>query len=473
MTHPKQVLIGGGGISGLATAYYLKQKSRERGITLDITVLEGRDRFGGVIETEQRDGFILEGGPDSFISDKPWALNLCKELGIEGQVIETRGEHRRSFILQKGKLKPVPDGFRLIAPTRWITFFRISFLSFLGKLRMLLDFVIPARKSDEDESVGSFIRRRFGTEVLSQVGQPMLGGMYTADPDRLSLKATFPQFMEMEHKHGSLLKAFLYNGNGRSGTRTASGPRYSLFLSLKEGMGNLVGALVNRLAGVGVHLSAGVTVKSISRKQKWKVETQGGKTFEVDMLCLAIPATQAAVLCREQAPQVADELAQIRYESVVTANFAYQKEDVPKALHGFGYVVPVTEGRQVVGCTFSSVKYLGRAPEDSVLIRAFLGGTFHRDLVALDDDAIKRTVREEFRRTLNVTREPMLTSIHRYVEAMPQYYVGHLERVDRLERVVDLVPGLFLTGNAYRGIGIPDCIHQGELAAERILDRAH
>jgi len=453
----------------LAAAHRLSELSRAHQIPLAITLLEAQDRFGGVIETEAKDGFLLEGGPDAFVSEKPWALDLCRRLGLADELIETQPAFRRSFIVQRGRLVPVPDGWYLIAPARLTTIFRTPLLSWPGRIRMACEPFIPTKRGDQDESVGSFIRRRFGQEALDRIGQPMLAGIYTADPECLSLRATMPWLADMERRHGSVIRSLGANAR-KDATSTASGPRYSLFLTLRGGMRTLVHTLLRRMPEVSLRHTA--RVARIEPGRAWSVTLETGELLQADALCLALPAHVASGLMESCAPDLARSLAGIPYESVATVNLAFRKTDIPRPLDGFGFIVPAIERQRVVGCTFSSVKFPGRAPETCILLRAFVGGALHREVFALDDGALERAVREDLRGTLGIHAAPLTVSIHRYPHAMPQYHVGHLERVAAIEASARRYPGLYLTGNGYRGLGLPDCIHQAETTADRMVAEA-
>lgn len=463
----KRVVIVGGGISGLTVAYRLQDLGREEGIPPEITLLEASPRFGGVIQTEFRDGFLLEHGADAFLSEKPWAVRLAKRLEIGNQLIETRNGMRRSFILHQGRLKEVPEGFYLLAPNQIRTLFQMPFLSLPGKLRMACELFIPKDADSMDESVGSFVRRRFGEEALHRIAQPMIGGIYTADPDQLSLKATFPVFREMIAAHGSILRAVGHKKKQMAKeTDSASGPRYSLFLSFSEGMETLVKTLIAKLSGVSLRSQAPVT--KVTYGHNWEIEIGGRETLECEVLCLAIPAYRSAELLQSLATDIAQGLEEIPYGSVATVNLAYKREDISHLLNGFGFVIPQIENRQLIGCTFSSVKFSNRAPEGSVLFRAFVGGTFQTEALRLDDEKLGKTVVEELSQILGIKRPPLFVSVARYPRGMPQYRVGHLERMESLEQRIKSYDGLYLTGNAFRGVGIPDCIHQAESTAEQM-----
>jgi protoporphyrinogen/coproporphyrinogen III oxidase len=521
-----RVAIIGGGITGLAAAHRLIERSREIRPQVNVLLLESSSRLGGIIQTEGRDGFLLERGPDSFISEKPEAIDLAKRIGLESHLIETNRQHRRSFIVRNRSLRPVPDGFQLLAPSRFWPFITTDIFSWAGKARMAMDLVLPRANTNgnADESLANFVRRRFGTEALERMAQPMVGGIYTADPEKLSLRATFPRFLEMEREHGSVIRALRrgdtsptasrgssptpgspaaqrrWGGSVREGSeieRGTSGPRYSLFLSFDLGMQMLVDKLDERIADyesrssnvnhwppTSIQLNTAVESLSLQRGQKadsgapvavsgeplrWKVRTNRNETFIAEAVCLALPAYVSARLLKNVDCQLASELNSIPYESTAIVNLAYQREDISHLLDGFGFVVPFIEKRSLIACTFSSVKFPNRAPEGHVLLRAFVGGALQPEKFALDEGEIIQRVRDDLRDLLGIETPPLFTEVAKWHRSMPQYHVGHLERVKRIDERVAALPGLVLAGNAYLGIGIPDCIRSGETAARRIL----
>lgn len=466
----KRAVVIGGGISGLAAAHRLWELYRQKDDSLLITVLEAKGCWGGVIETRTQNGFLTEGGPDSFLSEKPAAVELCKRIGLETELTGTREEFRRSFIYLKGRLVPVPAGFYLIAPTRLEALAGTRLLSWPGKLRALLELWIPPKRGAglQDESVASFVRRRLGREVLERIAQPMIAGIYSADPEKLSLRATFPRFLELEKESGSVIRGLLKGQTKRrKADAEASGPRYSLFLTLRHGIGLLVEKLIERMAGV--EFRTNFSVSRIEKKEKWKIVSDRGETLEADALVLAVPAPQAARLLAGSDPVLAEELAGISYESVATINLGFYRKDLIQVPPGFGFVVPAVEKRNLIGCTFSSFKYPGRAAEGQFLLRLFLGGADQRELLRLSDSNLEQAVLEVIGEILGIRHRPELVSISRHPASMPQYGVGHLERVERIFKRSDSIPGFYLTGNAYRGIGLPDCIREAEETAGKVV----
>lgn len=462
-----KIAIVGGGISGLVCAYELLELAKADGREIEIRLFEKQDRCGGTIKTEIRDGFVLEKGPDSFLSEKLAAVQLAKKLGIDSKLIGTREENRKSFIVRGKALLPVPPGFYLIAPTQAVEFMRSSLLSFSGRCRALAEMWLPRKKTGPDESVASFIRRRFGGEMLERVGQPMLAGIYTGDPDQLSLRATMPRFLQLEERHGSVIRGMLAELTAkRSAWRDASGPRYSLFMSFKNGMETLINALLVQIPGgmirTDAHLSA---IDYDGETERWAAELVNGEVYEADAICVAAPASTAGRLLFRSCPGLARKLNQIQYESVATINFAFDRNQIGHALDGFGFVVPAVEKRSLVACSFSSQKFENRAPDGKVLLRAFVGGAFGKSLLDLEDHHLTQRVLSDLKELLSIQSEPIFFDLNRYSNAMVQYRVGHLDLVREIESEAGEMPNLFLTGSSYRGVGIPDCIQDATKTA--------
>ncbi len=454
----KRIAVIGGGISGLAAAYYLQKNNP----TFEIRIFEASPRAGGILETANAQEALMECGPDAFISEKSWALELCRELGMEDQIISTRAEFRRSFILSAKKLRPIPAGFYLIAPKTFKAWASLPGMSWAGKMRVLVDLFLPAKKGDQDESVADFVCRRLGREALEKLGQPMIGGIYTARPENMSLLATFPKFREMEKKHGSIIRALTCAQE----MGEASGPRYSLFLSLRGGMGALPEKLLTFLKGQ-IQLSA--PVKQIERRLNgWGVQT-GWSSYEADAVCFAVPAYEAGRMLKEACPALSEKLSAIRFEPVATINFLFNKEDIRHPMDGFGFVVPASEKRSLIGCSFSHQKFADRVLDSKhVLLRAFVGGAYGHDVFKKPDEAMTALVLSDLQEILGISAAPLQTVLRRYPQGMPQYEVGHLNRVRDIFQTADQGKGLFLTGNSYYGIGIPDCIHHAKQTAEKI-----
>ena len=453
------IVIIGGGISGLAAAHRLNEQN------VTVTLLEASPRLGGTIQTEQRDGFLIERGPDSFISEKPQALALANQLGLESRLIQTNEQFRRSFIVRDGRLRAVPEGFQLLAPSRLWPFITSDIFSVFGKARMAADLLLPRKNRNGDESLASFVRRRLGVEALERMAQPMVGGIYTADPETLSLRATLPRFLEMEREHRSLILAMLRQG--RSQKIGTSGARYSLFLSFDQGTQVLVDALAQQIKA-----DIRLNTRAVGLKRDdsgWTIATGDGLEIKADAICIALPAHTAASLLTNVHECLAEKLRQIKYASTATINFAYRRAAIKHPLNGFGFVVPFVEKRSLIACTFSSVKFSGRAPEGHVLLRAFAGGALQPEIFALDEEEMRVRVEADLRELLRITEDPLFVEVAKWKDSMPQYEVGHLERVNEIEKLVSELPGLALAGNAYRGAGIPDCIRSGEAAAELLF----
>lgn len=467
----KKVIVLGGGVTGLAAAYRLQEAARARGLALDLTLLEGSDRFGGTIGTSREAGCVMERGPDCFLSVKPEGLALCRDLGLEDQLIGTREENRRSFVLQKGKLLPVPEGFYLLAPSSFLPFLMTPIFSLAGKLRMGLELFLPRRKETGDETLASFVRRRFGEEALVRMAQPMIGGIYSADPEELSLAATMPQFLEMERDHRSVILALRHRMRAAAGRKKetgASGPRYGLFTSLKGGMETLIDALLKRVPEGARRLNA----RAVSLRRegaRWHVGLEGGGEEGADAVVMALPASAAAKLLEGPAPKLTPHLEAIGYGSVVTLNLLFRKEQVARPLDAMGFVVPAAEGRTLLACSFSSSKFEGRAPEGKVLLRAFIGGAHGGQAFSLPDTEVIREALLELTPLLGLEGEPEVAMLARYGRAMPQYRVGHLDRMKELDEGLGLLPGLAVAGSAYHGVGVPDCAASARNAAERVL----
>jgi oxygen-dependent protoporphyrinogen oxidase len=465
---PLRIVVVGGGIAGLAAAHRFVELARESARPIDLTLVEAAGRLGGTIRTERTDGFLLEAGPDSFISEKPWALALAERIGLGPRLRRTDDRFRRTYVVRRGRLEALPDGFLLLAPTRVGPVLRSRVFSWRGKLRLGLDVVLPRRRASGDESLGSFVRRRLGREALERVAQPLVGGIYTADPDRLSLAATMPRFLALEQEHRSLILGL--RRTARSQAAGASGARWSLFVTMADGMEELVTALAARVPPGAIRL--GTAVAAVTPKADgWRVELADGRGLPADGVVLAGPAPRMAAVVRDADGWLAGQLAAIPLASSATVALAYRRAAVRHALDGFGFVAPRIEGRIGMACTFSSVKYPGRAPHGFALLRVFVGGALQADLLARDDETLARLAQDDVAALLGISGPPVLSRVWRHPGTMPQYEVGHLDRVAAIETHLEALPGLGLAGGAYRGVGIADCVHSGENAAERLASR--
>jgi oxygen-dependent protoporphyrinogen oxidase len=471
----RRVVIVGGGVSGLATAHRLVELQTQDS-PVEVVLLEASNRLGGTVRTHRREGFLIEGGPDSFISEKREALDLARRIGLADRVIGTNEQHRRSFVVRGGRLRPTPEGFQLLAPSRMLPFLTTDIFTWRGKARMALDLLLPRRKGangQDDESLAAFVRRRLGREALERMAQPMVGGIYTADPEALSLRATMPRFLEMERRDRSLILS-MWKAGRRAGSdarhgRGASGARYSLFLSFDEGVQVLTDALAARLPAGCVRLNTKVTsLRLEGGARRWVLQTEAGETLEAEAACLALPAYAAARLLRDADDALADELDAIPYASTATVNLAYRRADIPHPLDGFGFVVPFVERRATLACTFSSVKFPSRAPEGHALLRAFVGGALQPEMFELDEEGMTTAVRRDLRDLLGVEAPPIFAHVERWPRSMAQYHLGHAARVSRIRALAGRLPILALCGNAYEGAGLPDCVRGGESAADAI-----
>jgi oxygen-dependent protoporphyrinogen oxidase len=459
-----EVAIVGGGIAGLAAAHVLAKRGTP------FRLFEASPTFGGVIRSEQRGGFLMEGGPDAMLSQKPDGLALCAELGLTDRLVPTNPQHRAVFVLLRGRLHPLPEGMMLAVPTRILPFLTSGLFSWPGKLRMGLDLVIPARRENGDESIARFLRRRFGQEAVARLGEPLLAGIHSGDPERLSMEATFPRFVDLERRHGSLIR-----GLWSTPRQQASGrPPTSAFMSLQGGLGDLVAALVSRLPPES--LRPGSPVRSIVKTQAgFSLTVEGSEPVAARAVVVASPAPKAASLVAPLDDALGRGLAEIPFASSATVLLGYGREDVANPLAGYGMVVPKTEGLRTTALSFFSTKFPGRAPDGSVLLRAFVGGARDPNVLDLDDDALASLVADEMRPVLGLRGRPRMTRVYRWPQGTPQMEVGHMARIAALESRVALVPGLFLTGAGLRVTGIPDVVGDARRTAEQaatFLERA-
>ena len=469
----RRVVVVGGGVAGLAAAHRLIELKKEKSLDIEVVLLEASTRLGGAIVTERVGDFLVEAGPDSFITEKPWALRVCERLGLTSRLVSTQAAYQKIYIVHRGRLVPLPEGFFLLAPTRLRPFLQTGLFSWRGKLRMAAELLLPRGGNDGDESLGSFVRRRFGTEALERVAQPLVGGIYAADPDKLSLTATMPRFKEMERVKRSIILAMSSEQKRRARNReSGSGARWSLFVTFESGMQELVDTIARRLPEGSVRLNSPVTnLNHDNDKKIWRIGLGGNGFLESASMILATPAFRAAEMLGNVADEVAGELKKISYASTATVNLAYRSRDFPHPLDSFGFVVPAIESRKIMACTFSSLKYPGRAPDGDVLLRAFVGGSLQPQLFHDDDATMEKNVRDEVASLLGVIAPPVFSRIWRHPSSMPQYHVGHQARIQRIEAQLVKFPSLALAGSAYHGVGISDCVRTGEEAAERIVSQ--
>lgn len=453
-----RVAIVGGGITGLAAASALRGHQ--------VTLLERESRLGGKILTERIDGFLLEGGPDSFLTTKPEAVALCLDLGLGDDLVGTK-PGRVVYVLSRGRLHPLPDGLMLMVPTKVVPFLRSGLFSLPEKLRIATDLVRPPHAQDGDESLGAFVRRRFGQAALDRLAAPLLAGIYASDPDTMSLRATFPQLLEIEHARGSVIAGMVAQRARALSPSTQA--RLPLFMTVRHGLDQLVAALQATLADGAVRLSA--TASGISRRGgSYLIHLQDGNVVDADAVIVTPPAFIAADLIDRLAPDAAAVLRKIDYASTATVALGYREGDVP-AMAGDGFVVAQDERHHLTACTWASSKWPGRAPSGCVLLRAYVGSVRDPHILERTDEELIALVRDELSEAMGLKAAPILTHLVRWPRAMPQYTMGHLDRLATIERALHVHPGIVLAGAGYRGIGLPDCIRQGLVAAKRVLQQ--
>ena len=463
-----KAVVVGGGISGLSAAYYLQRKASERGLPLEITLLEKDSRLGGKILTESIGDFVIEGGADAFVSTKPWAVDLCRELKLEDRLQEVNLQKRSVFVLQQGKLVALPDGLVSMVPTMFWPIIKSPLLSLKGKLRMALDFLLPARKEDGDESIGELFTRRFGREAYEKMFAPLMSGIYAGDGDRLSAQSTFPLLREWERRHASLIRGALALKRQRRQSSFTS-KKHSIFLTPRAGLAEIFEALVERLSKVD--LRTGIAARDITRyREGYQVTTDDGQYITADAIILATPSFAAASMVRGLDPTLSTLLGEIKYVSSATVSLAFREEDLHSPLNGHGYIVPHAENRAVLACTWTSSKFPHRAPKGYVLLRLFIRITNSATDHDPSDEVLIEIASRELAKTLELIADPMFTRVYRWPSATPQYNLGHSERIAAIQGFSGKYPGLFLAGAGYTGIGIPDCIHSGKTAAENAFE---
>lgn len=469
----KRVVVIGGGIAGLAAAYSLREHQKE-GHDFEVVVLEKRERPGGNIKTEKTDGFLVEGGPDCFLSEKPWAMELCRRIGLADRFLPTNEAMRKTFVLSGGRLHELPEGVILMIPTRILPLVTSSLISIHGKVRMAMEVFIPRKKGKEDESLGQFVRRRLGREALEKIAEPLVAGVHAGDPETMSIRASFPKFVQLEEEHGSLIRGMLKRMATMKKTRKGAGnngPKVTMFMTLRGGLSEMVDTLVGLLKGFkNTEIRTGVVVTEVAWRGKgYEVGMAGGPAIRADAVIIAAPAYAASSLLKGVDHWIADRLKTIPYVSTATVSIAFKKSDVKHPLNGFGFVVPKIENRKIMAATWTSVKFSHRAPEDSVLIRCFVGGAKNTELVDKSDAEMVKMVRGELKDIMGIDAEPVLTRVFKWKDSMPQYTIGHEERVASIEEKLNGYPGLYLAGSAYHGIGIADSVRLSEVVAKKAL----
>jgi len=460
----KRIAIIGGGISGLSAAFEIEERRRS-GVEVEYVLYESSPRLGGVLRTEQIDGCIVEAGPDSFVTEKPWAADLCRLLGLGDQLIGSNDADRKTYILTRGRLVEMPDGLMFLVPTKILPTGLSPLFSWKTKLRMSQELFHPPRAVDHDESVADFVKRHYGEEMVDRLADPLLSGVYGGEAANLSVRAVLPRFAEMERKHGSLGRAML-----AARKKMAAGPAKAappLFTSLKNGMQHLAESVVARLSPERLLTSS--PVGAIQPEAGGWVVSAGMKSDQFDAVIIALPGRAAADVLRMASLELSGELAAINYSSSITVGLGFDREVRRTLPPGFGFLVPRSEGRRLLAATFVHNKFPHRAPEDRALLRCFFAGKNAEDVWGLSDDQIVGIVRNELQQIVGVRAEPLFARVYKWKSAMAQYGVGHLERLDRIERLRQQLPGLALSGNAYRGIGVPDCVRSGRDAVKQLL----
>lgn len=460
-----RIAIVGGGVSGLSAAFELEQR-RRAGAELEYTLYESSPRLGGVLRTESIDGSVVEAGPDSFLTEKPWATDLCRAVGLGDQLIGSRDGDRKTYILTRGRLVKMPDGLMFVVPTRILPTGLSPLLSWKTKLRMTQELFHPPRAADHDESVAAFLTRHYGAEMVERLADPLLSGVYGGDAASLSIRAVLPRFAEMERTHGSLGRAMLTFANQRKADpRRGSAP---LFTSLRNGMQQLAETVVSKLTASA--LLTNTAVEAVQHQPEpggWLVSA-GLNSDHFDKVIVALPAPAAANVLRITSPELAAELAAIQYTSSITVGLGYDDQVRQSLPPGFGFLVPRSEGKRLLAATFVHNKFPHRVPDGRALLRCFVAGRNAESVWRYSDDEVIGMVRNELQQILGLRAEPLFARVFRWKSAMAQYGVGHLERLERIESLRQKLPGLALAGNAFRGIGVPDCVRSGREAALKL-----
>ncbi|MNK68547.1 Protoporphyrinogen oxidase [compost metagenome] len=458
----RNIIIVGGGLTGLSAAFYIRKFYREKGIPVQISILEKGKSMGGKIETLHRDGFVIEKGPDSFLARKTAMIDLAKELELDHELVPMNPGAKKTYIVKRGELHPMPSGLVLGIPTELGPFLKSGLVSWGGKIRALMDMVIPARKSTEDESLGHFIERRLGTEVLSNVTEPLLAGIYAGDTYKLSLQSTFPQFGEVERAHGSLMRGMM---TGKKPVETHTGTKRSAFLTFRQGLQSLIHGLVHELHDVDQRLETEVVDIRKGSSRAYEVRLAEREVLHADQVVVTTPAFSAAKLL---APFVdVSALTAVNYVSVANVVVAFDKKDLEGIQDASGFLVPRAEGRNITACTWTSTKWLHTSPDDKVLLRCYVGRSGDEQNVQLPDDSLTDLVLKDLRELMGITATPLFSEITRLPKSMPQYPVGHLQQIASLrEELNSKAPGLYVTGAAFEGVGLPDCIKQAKELAK-------
>lgn len=485
----KHVIIIGGGVAGLGAAYKIKRAADE-GHPVQFTLVEQSSRLGGSLATEfiadpeTGERFIVDGGSDAFITSKPGVHRVAKMLGIFDDEVRTCDENKKTLILKRGKLVELPDGIMMFAPTKLIPLATTSLYSWPAKLRMALDLVIPRKErwgagetaQQHDETLESFVVRRMGRESLDRLAEPLVGGVHASDPAKMSLAATFPNLLEMEQEHGSLVRGFLaqrklVEDQKRKDPPKPGAKRFTFFSSFAQGMQFFVETLADKVGRDRIRTD--VAVKSVVRDAEgaWRVTLSDGEVLAGDAVIIATPSWAASQMLPSVESRVRELLDSIPFSSSATVPMAFREEDCPFDTKFFGILVPLIENRPVMAVTMSSAKWPDRAPEGRVLLRGFVGGPRNQEIMKKSDDELVEIVRQQLVEILGLKPDakPLFSRVFRWTMGMPQYTMGHLDRMDELESLIDSVGGLALAGGSYRGVGVPNCLESGEAAVSKVL----
>ncbi len=461
----KKVVVIGGGITGLSAAYYLQKTIREKKLSCDVLLVEASHKLGGKFQTVYRDGFTIERGPDSFLERKKSAAELAIDVGLKDELVNNTAG--RSFVLANEKLHPMPKGAVMGIPTKITPFITTDLFSIQGKMRAAADFVMPRSKVSGDQSLGGFFRRRLGDEVVENLVEPLLSGIYAGDIDRLSLMSTFPQFYQVEQKHRSLIKG-MKKTTPTGPKKEVNAKNQGIFLTLKGGLQSLVKAIEEKLESSSV-LKGTRVVSIVNNNEKgYKLQLNNGEWLEADSILLTLPHPALADLFPDN--PVIQELREMPATSVATVAMAFDAKDVDDHLDGTGFVVSRNSDYTITACTWTHKKWPHTTPEGKVLLRCYVGRAGEETVVDLSDEEIERIVLADLKRTMDLTAKPNFTIVTRWKQAMPQYTVGHKERIDKIKADFQHnMPGVFIAGSSFEGLGIPDCIDQGKAAVNDVL----
>ena len=469
MSQANTLAIIGGGITGLSAAYHAQISFPGARIAL----LESADRLGGVLQTDHVDGYTIERSADMFVTDPPDAFEVCQRLGREAQLIQTTPTRDRAFVATGDSMHPVPSGLSLMLPNDLDSVLESALLDEDAKRRFQQEADVPASKSDEDESLESFAVRRYGRSVFEQLIQPLVSGIYTADPIKLSMNATMKRFVDMEREHGSLIRA-AEKSRSSAHEKQASGARYGLFRAPQQGMEQLVDWFVGSLDRTECRLSC--RVDQIRKTDSgWEIQTSScadgaeqSESIEADAIVVATSASIAGKLLDGVDGELARQLGSIQAASSAIVVMGVDRDQIVRPFDGYGIIVPSVLGRKVIATSFSSNKFAGRAPTGKLLTRTFIGGALQSELVELGDEALIKIAVDELNATVGFSGQPELSRVYRWRNCMPQYHLGHVERVESIQRMTKRHLGLELAGNSYRGVGIPACVQSGSEAINRL-----